>query len=180
MIVLPEQDAVVALFTCTENMQVILDALWEHLLPAMSDEHRPPTDADAALVDRLARATLPTVAERQHGEPPDLAPMTFTPGTVGGRSHKSVTAIDVADGRLTIHEGDESIDLPLSIGWSVVGARATNAARLTDGRVGVDVSFLETPHRLEIALDPETATFATRWPHVLLRPGRLSSLVAPD
>jgi hypothetical protein len=49
-----------------------------------------------------------------------------------------------------------------------VGALASNAARLADGRVGVDVALLATPHRLEIALDPSTATFVTRWPDVPL------------
>lgn len=180
MIVLPEHDAVVALFSCTENMQVILDMLWDLLLPAMTDERGAPTDDDAALAERLAHLAIPTVSQRNHGTAPDLAPMTFAPGTIGARSQRSVTSIDVADGRLTIHEGDDAIELPLSADWIVVGSRATNAARLADGRVGVDLSLLETPHRLEIALDPSTATFVTRWPHVPLATDGLLAMRAPD
>jgi hypothetical protein len=180
MIVLPEQDAVVALFSCTENMQVILDMLWHHLLPAMTDEPVAATGDDAALAERLAHLAIPTVAQRNHGAAPDLAPMTFAPGTVGARSQRSVTSIEVGADRLTLHEGDEIIEMPLTIDWTVVGSRATNGARLADGRVGVDLSFLETPHRLEIALDPATATFVTRWPHVPLGTDRLSSMHAPD
>jgi CubicO group peptidase (beta-lactamase class C family) len=179
MVVLPDHDAVLALFSCTEDMQVILDMVWEHLLPAMTDARRAPTDADAALAARLAGVVLPTVAERNHGEAPDVTAMTFTPGTIGARSQRSVTSVDVADGRLTIREDDVAIELPLTIGWTTVGAHATNAAQLADGRIGVDVSFLETPHRLELALDPATATFVTRWPHVPLGTSRLSSMRAP-
>jgi CubicO group peptidase (beta-lactamase class C family) len=180
MIVLPEHDAVVALFSCTENMQVILDMLWEHLLPAMSDERVPATADDDALAERLAHLAVPTVAERSHGEAPSLASMTFVHGTIGARSQRSVTSIDVADGCMTNHEGDDAMELPLAIDWTVAGSRATNAARLPDGRVGVDVSLLETPHRLEIALDPTTSTFVTRWPHLPLTTDRLVEMRAPD
>jgi hypothetical protein len=180
MIVLPEQDAVVALFSCTENMQVILDMLWEHVLPAMGDSPSAPTDEDAAVAERVAHFAIPTVAQRNHGTAPDLAPMTFTPGAIGARSQRSVTSIDVHDGTLTIHEDDDAIELPLTAGWTVVGSHASNAARLADGRVGVDLAFLETPHRLELALDPATATFVTRWPHVPLGTDRLTRMHAPD
>ena len=37
MVVLPEHDAVVAMFSCVEDMQAVLDLMWEHLLPAMGD-----------------------------------------------------------------------------------------------------------------------------------------------
>ena len=180
MLVLPEQDAVVALFSCTENMQVILDMVWEHLVPAMGDDPAEPTDADAALADRLGRLAVPTVAQRSGGDAADVPSMTFTPGTLGTRSQRSVTSIDVADGRMVIHEGDATIDVPLTIDWSVVGPHASNAARLADGRIGVDVSFLETPHRLEIALDPSNGTFVTRWPHIPLATDGLAGMRAPD
>ncbi|MEN3273051.1 MAG: hypothetical protein V7636_1812 [Actinomycetota bacterium] len=179
MIVLPEEDAVVALFSCTENMQVILDMLWDNLLPAMTDDRAAPTAEDAALGARLAHLAIPTVAQRTNGDAPDLAPMTFTPGTVGARSQRTVTSIDVAGDRLTIHEGDDVIEMPLTVDWTVVGSRASNAARLVDGRVGVDLSLLETPHRLEIALDPSTATFVTRWPHLPLASDGLVGMRAP-
>ena len=182
MVVLPEHDAVVALFSCAENMQAILDLMWEHLLPAMSDEQSAPSADDAALAERLAHLSLPTVAQRRGGDAPEVPAMTFAPGTIGARSQATLTAIDVADGRMVIHEGDDTIEVPLTIGWTVVDEIASNAARLADGRIGVDVAFLATPHRLEIALDPATATFVTRWPDVPLttaRTNRLASMRAP-
>jgi len=65
-LVLPEQAAVVALTAATMNMQAVLDAVWEHLLPAMD---RAPSEPGAA--DRLARRLdgleVPTVAgDTQH------------------------------------------------------------------------------------------------------------------
>ena len=85
MVVLPEADAVVAITAAAPAMQTVLDAAWEHLLPALTagggagdrgdgsgdggsddgvaagsgDAH-----ADAALARRLADASLPAVDAR--------------------------------------------------------------------------------------------------------------------
>ena len=66
MVVLPEYDAVIAMFSCTEVMQVVLDAMWDHLLPAMHDPAAS-TDGDEALAARLAGLALPTVGDRRGG-----------------------------------------------------------------------------------------------------------------
>ncbi|MDQ1513562.1 MAG: hypothetical protein QOC59_1404, partial [Microbacteriaceae bacterium] len=57
-LILPEQDAVVAITESTDEMQAVLDAVWEHLLPAFRDE---PLDGsgDEALAARLAGLELP-------------------------------------------------------------------------------------------------------------------------
>ena len=44
-IVMPEQDAVVAITSGTRDMQAVLDKVWEHLLPAMGPDALPATDA---------------------------------------------------------------------------------------------------------------------------------------
>lgn len=46
-IVLPEQDAVIAITAKTRNMQQQLDLVWEHLLPAFRDKPLPENPADA-------------------------------------------------------------------------------------------------------------------------------------
>lgn len=69
-VVLPEHDAVLAMTAATEAMQEVLDAAWEHLLPALSDgaaEGSSAQDADDALAARLAGLTIPDV-------PGDAAP----------------------------------------------------------------------------------------------------------
>ncbi|HEX5417788.1 MAG TPA: serine hydrolase [Chloroflexota bacterium] len=60
-VVLPEQEAVLAITSGLSNMQSVLDRVWEHLLPAMGGgtlpEDRPVSDA---LANRLAKLRLPS------------------------------------------------------------------------------------------------------------------------
>ncbi len=59
-IVLPEQDAVLAMISGVQDMQVVLNKVWEHLLPAMQAEALP-VDSHAynELCDKLAALSLP-------------------------------------------------------------------------------------------------------------------------
>ena len=183
MVVLPELDAVVAMFSCTEPMQVVLDAMWEHLLPAMHARPLPPSPADGVLAKRLATLALPTAIERLGGDAPDQPVMTFR-RAAGVPSHPTVTTVETTGGSVIISEADGALEVPLTAEWTHVDpSLATSASRLADGRLLVDVVFLATPHRLEIELDPSTATFVARWPLVpLFGAGlapRLASMHAP-
>jgi hypothetical protein len=170
MVVLPEHDAVVAVFSCIERMQVILDAMWERLLPAMEAGALAPSPADDELAQRMAHLTLPSAAERAGGHDlGDVPAMAFT-RRPGARSHPTVTGIEITGQRMTIREKERTIDVSLTNGWSVddEASIAASATRLADGTLAVDVAFLTTPHRLEIDLDPAAGTFVARWPHVPL------------
>jgi hypothetical protein len=80
-----------------------------------------------------------------------------------------VSCIDIADGRMTVHRDDRSIDVALTVGWTVIEPElAASAAQLGDGRIVVDLVLLAGPHRLEIELDPGSGTFPARWPFVPL------------
>ncbi len=60
IVVMAEQDAVLAITSMTSNMQGILDLVWEHLLPAMRDEALPPDPAGvSALRKQLDGLALP-------------------------------------------------------------------------------------------------------------------------
>ncbi len=164
MVILPEHDAVVAMYSCTADMQFVLDAMWEHLLPALDGGGDASADTD--LAERLATLALPTAADRHAAAAPlDVPTMTFQ-RREGSPSHLTVTSVDTGDGRLTIHELDRTAPLtvPLTGDWTVEGSIAASAARPDDGRIAVDVSFLHTPHRIEIDLDPATGTFVAEWP----------------
>ena len=77
-VVLPEQDVVVAVTAAVADMQQPLDALWRHLLPALSDGPRPADDEGrAALERRLAGLRL---------DPPSGAPTSPTGARVSGRT----------------------------------------------------------------------------------------------
>lgn len=59
-IVMPEQDAVLAINGGLMDMQGILDLVWEHLLPAMQPDALPANDAaQAELREALAALTMP-------------------------------------------------------------------------------------------------------------------------
>ena len=65
MIVMPEQDAVVAINAEVGNMQSELDLVWEHLLPAMHAQALPPDAAThARLQQTLAALALPMAGEQ--------------------------------------------------------------------------------------------------------------------
>ena len=100
-LVLPEHDAVVAITAGTENMQGILDAVWEHVLPAFSArgaavggavaegataEGAVAEGADAVLAKRLARLRLRLPAHgapvRPLGSAPDAASAPLVPAPV--------------------------------------------------------------------------------------------------
>jgi CubicO group peptidase (beta-lactamase class C family) len=162
MVVLPDQDLVVAMFSCTDEMQAVLDALWDHVLPAL--DRTPTAGSDEALARRMADLGLPTVADRLGGAPLGDAPAQRFSRRESEPSHFTITAIDTGGSTMTIHEGDGSFSVPLTGRWSVDESLATSATRLGDGRIAVDLSFLHTPHRLEVELDPATGTFVARWP----------------
>lgn len=59
-IVMPEQDAVLTMISGVQDMQVVLDKVWEHLLPAMRPEALPANpQAYNELCDKLAGLSLP-------------------------------------------------------------------------------------------------------------------------
>ena len=74
-IVLPKQDAVIAITAETRNMQQQLDLVWQHLLPAFHDETLPdiPVELDK-LRSSLAKLKLarPFLASPAHVGPPEL------------------------------------------------------------------------------------------------------------
>jgi CubicO group peptidase (beta-lactamase class C family) len=62
-LVLPEQDAVVVMTSETNDMQAVLDLVWEHLLPAFGQgpaaDAEAAAQADEALAERLTQLTVP-------------------------------------------------------------------------------------------------------------------------
>ncbi|MCB1646799.1 MAG: serine hydrolase, partial [Pseudomonadales bacterium] len=89
MVVLPEQNALIAMFSCLNNMQRVLDLMWEHLLPAMptTPASLPVSahDADERLAMQLQQLARPTAAQRLNGTAPIPADQSFTPETAPER-----------------------------------------------------------------------------------------------
>lgn len=198
-VVLPEHQVVVAITGASLDMQAVLDALWTHLLPGLSDDHRVSPDrtaADLHLARRMLGLQLPAGVGKSEPEH-DAARWdgaVFTP--VGGvcaqqPTLQSVTVHHQQDGwRLEVAEpGHTLVGLLSTEGWNVLDASpddSTPAVPIAvsggwDGdRLVAAVQFLETPHRLVVTCDVDERTFDAVWATVPLRSGALAELRKPD
>lgn len=158
-VVLPEQDVVLAITGQSLDMQAVLDAAWQHLLPAV--DGTTDTDADTALEARLASLGLPPV---QGGRLPEHLADVALRSRPGGILD-AVTFARGADGiRLTITDDGRSEAVLLGAGrWAVEGALAASAATEPEGSVLVALRFLETPHLLHLRVDLDAGTVGAKW-----------------
>jgi CubicO group peptidase (beta-lactamase class C family) len=195
-VVLPEQDAVIATTAATENMQGILDAVWNDLLPAMTATTLEPSPVAEQLAARLDRLEL----EAFQAKPAPASSLTAWADaafrSAGGRceAQRTLTSVQLHQDdelwRLTFVEGDDSFSATVGAGgWY------TNLTETDHGRTGVplavsggwtdehtfraEVIFLETPHRLELICSLRTGTFQASWRTAPLHAGRLSELRMP-
>nr|WP_246328421.1 serine hydrolase [Curtobacterium pusillum] len=172
-VVLPEQDLVLALTGQSPDMQAVLDAAWQHLLPAV-DAPDLDAGADAGLEARLASLGLPPV----HGDPlPDLAALGTVPtaGDVQGLDAVAF-ARDDASWRLAATVDGRELSVPLGEGeWAVESPLAASAAvRPGDGAILVDVRFVETPHLAHLRVDLHARTATAEWQTQPLHDGPLT------
>lgn len=185
-IVLPEQDMVIAITAATENMQFVLDAVWEHVLPAIDG----PGDvsADRRLGHRLDSLALPAAAASWPSQVDAWADLALTP--VAGSDFPSLTGIDIGRAGMSwivrLHDADTTVTAPLGLGaWAVTeraGAAppvAVSGAWTDPATLRFDVCFLETPHRLVVTVDRTAETFRCRWLTVPLHGSRLRLLGSP-
>jgi CubicO group peptidase (beta-lactamase class C family) len=119
-VVLPAQDAVVAITSGTRDMQSVLNLVWDKLLPGMSDGPLPADEgADRKLRDRLAGLALPI----QKGSDSARAP-----ADVSGKTYR-FAANDQKVDSLGLEFGDGGRDVTL-----VVRCNGSTAQRLPCGR----------------------------------------------
>ncbi|ROP66727.1 serine hydrolase [Curtobacterium sp. PhB115] len=157
-VVLPEHDVVLALTGQSADMQAVLDAAWQHLLPAFDG----PSDAaaDTALEARLASLGLPAVIGGPLHGLADVGP--FARDGDGWR-----LTLDVDGGRLSVPVGQGE--------WLVEGALAASGAVDPDGStVTVDVRFVETPHLAHVRIDTTTGAVTSSWATEPLHDGPLT------
>ena len=167
-VVLPDQDVVLALTGQSLDMQAVLDAAWQHLLPAV-DAADVDAAGDSGLEARLASLGLPAVAG---GRLPDLAVagpfrgdgidgLAFTRDGARWRA-----ALDVDGGTLSVPVGEGE--------WAVDGPLAGSGAVAPDGTVLVDVRFVESPHLAHLRIDLASGTATASWVTQPLHDGPLT------
>jgi CubicO group peptidase (beta-lactamase class C family) len=165
MVVLPEADAVVAITSQSPAMHLILDALWEHLLPALGS-----SGLGGAWPSENPVLPLPS----GDGPARDLPHGTFRSGADPSRTVR-LTSYGIT---LTGDGPDVTARLGAPGAWVVDGPLAT-AHAWRDGELLIDVIFVETPHRLHVAVDPESGTCTTAWQSEPLSDPRLADLRMP-
>jgi CubicO group peptidase (beta-lactamase class C family) len=193
-VVLPTQDAVVATTGGTEAMQAVLDSLWDHLLPGLGTG-RPDAAAHRELAQRLAGLSLPACVAKP--SPPRWRdwtdrPFPVAPGADGAPAAPLTSvALRQADHGLevTIAESANALTFPVGAGdWLVSAPRdrhgdpvpvATSGGWLDDHSLRVEVIFLESPHRMDIACSLPARTAEAAWRHPPLDGGRLQTLHRP-
>ena len=65
---MPEQDAVLSIHAGVDDMQAVLNTIWDHLLPAMGGEPLPADQAAEELASRCRSLAIPAVAGASGGE----------------------------------------------------------------------------------------------------------------
>ncbi|MFG1610238.1 serine hydrolase [Actinoplanes sp. NPDC049265] len=161
MLVLPEAGAVVALTGQSEDTPALLDAVWTHLLPALTADDGPAGAWPVEWPELPGPAGA--TADGGPGEWPDLtAPFaalpsaTFTRDPAGG-THR-VHTVSVTPTELTLDDGR-----PVIAGWGDTGGPLVPLFAFDGDRIRVDVVFVESPHRLRLTLDPAAGTFVEDW-----------------
>jgi CubicO group peptidase (beta-lactamase class C family) len=195
-LVLPEQDAVVAITGGTEAMQTVLDHVWEHLLPSLGGGDEILEDAHPRLVERLRTLRLPpcsgtpSPARRE-----DWNGTTFSvvadPSAAETPSTLSSVAVETTHGSvgITLHEPDNALTFTAGAGeWLVSEPSdasgddvpvAASAGWIDDDTLRLETIFLETPHRLDVECSLSTGTARATWRGTPLDGGRLKRLHRP-
>ena len=168
-LVLPEQDVVVVTTAQTENMQELIDAVWDHLLPGVGT---PTPEQDGPLAQRLAGLSLPPEGG----------------GLLGSALPEAATTVDVTaveddpDGGWQVTVAERGAELVIGCGdgrWVrtevVLGERRVVLAAsgsATGERLVLQVVLVQTPHRLVLEVDRPSLRAEGRWLTVPLhRPG---------
>ena len=190
-VVLPEHDAVVAVTGASPDMQAVLDAMWEHLLPAFGDVPLDDAAADDALASRLAALELPLVEGDAEPDDPNAWEQRGLAASTGpdGPHGLDQVVLQRRDGRWWLHldEQGETVDVELGTGGWATTEDASSATRVPVATTGAwrpdglhaVLTFLETPHSLRLRLDPTTGTAHAEWVTAPLHGTPLAWCAAP-
>jgi CubicO group peptidase (beta-lactamase class C family) len=186
-IVLPEQDAVLAMTGGTEAMQAVLENVWTHLLPGLGVDS-PNADALPEMTARLASLALPASvggSDAPGGWSGELFEVSgdrtpFSSLTMRSASDRLVAEASGAGGRITF---------PVGVGsWRVSEPRdqdgaavpvAASGGWLGDDTLRLEVIYLETPHRIDVVCSIPDRTAAATWRTVPLFHGGAANLHRP-
>ncbi len=174
-IVMPDQDAVIAITSGVSDMQAILNAVWTHLLPAMRDETFATAADEARLRSRIARLEVPC---------PDGRPSSPEARALSGKVYRCDAndagietvslAFSAGRGTLSIRDGKGLHQVEFGIGGWLRGKTtldaqpsaliAASGAWEDDTTCVVKVCYYETPfvRTFRLRADGDEMTVASR------------------
>jgi hypothetical protein len=193
-VVLPAQDAVVVTTAATEQMQALLDAVWEHLLPGLTYDGA--AGDEAGLTRRLEGLHLP--APTAEAQPADeeawvSRPFAVAPGLWAARtpSHLTAVALRQTEDGWSVVLGETQNSLTFAVGtsgWTVSEPEDDRGSTVPVAAAGgwwdehtfrAAVVFLETPHRLDLTLSLASGSAAAVFNHAPLAGDRIADLHCP-
>jgi CubicO group peptidase (beta-lactamase class C family) len=177
-IVLPEVDAVIAITAGTAAMPDVLDHVWAHLLPGLGNGNLLPV-AQTRLDERLRCLSLPPCVAScnpilDDGWMAGPFPVVSTPANPATTPFTSVVLAEV-EGQLvtTLAEPDNALTFPVGAAeWlasephdrSGHQVAVSASSGWADGHtLRIEVAFLETPHRLDLACSLDVHTASATW-----------------
>jgi len=160
-IVMPEKDAVLAITSGVGDMQAVMNAAWEHLLPAMQSDGLPVSEAAREMKEKLSALSI---------RPPEGKATSPTAGRVSGRTYRfeandqklQALTLTFAGNRGTLTVKDERGEQTVEAGsraWvpgvTALGAPgaskvAARGAWASDDTYVMKLCFYETPFLLTV------------------------------
>ena len=160
-IVMPDQDAVLAITSGSSDMPAILNIVWEHLLPAMGKNALPPDDEGLKLLnDKLQGLAISTVAgEENSPNASNISGKTYFMEP-NGLAIKSITFnFDTSPHVITINS--EETEQSFSVGYEAMEFGSMISSHLVSREIAVSgawespdkyhvkIIYFETPHAIE-------------------------------
>jgi CubicO group peptidase (beta-lactamase class C family) len=190
-VVLPENDVVIAMTAQTVQMQAVLDAMWDKLLPAFVEGDLQNRGADSRLEERLQRLAVPTFTAK--ADPPARGPWvgaTFAPAGGTCEQQPSLLTVTLSEDShgwdVTLGEADFSLRAQFcNETWVVTEPTGTDGdvvpnacfgGWLDENTLRFDMIFLETPHRLTVTCTVPGGLFDAQWVTPPLASGKALSL----
>jgi len=207
-VILPEQDAVIVTTAYTLDMQAMLDAMWEHLLPGLTAA-APGTGIPGTasphdqLTARLAGLSLPAfsaaAAPADWGQWTGPFTVTASPPAAGSQPLMTpptgtlLTSVEVVPRpggwEISLIEPANALAFPVAVGAWTISDRAdqhgeaipvaASGGWTDDQTLRAEVIFLETPHRMDITCSLPGRTAQATWRHPPITASPLAQLHCP-
>ena len=160
-IVMPEQDAVLAITSGTGDMQKVMDLAWEHLLPAMQEGALPADEEGVKLLDdKLNGLEISKVkGEKKSSEAPGIIGRKYDIQSEGSdvislsfdfETSPHVISFFFNDAKQSLKIGYDSWEMgTLMNPWFISEKVAVSGAWQSPDSYRVRVAYYETPHMMD-------------------------------